>query len=271
MAIAAEDLSSVTLAPPLKWAGGKRWLVPELRTLWFRHSFRRLVEPFAGGLAVSLGLTPHSALLNDVNEHLVSFYCWVQRGLDLNECGLELGNSRETYDACRQRFNALIASGHAHSREAAVLFYYLNRTGFNGLCRFNASGFFNVPFGRYARVSYRNDFSEYVPLFSNYTFACGDFEALPIREDDFIYADPPYDVTFTTYSAGGFPWSDQERVALWLAAHPGPVVTSNQATTRVLELYESLGFDVRTLRAPRRISCDGNRAEALEMLATRNL
>jgi DNA adenine methylase len=65
---------AATVRPPLKWAGGKRWQVPHLRPLWERHRQRRLVEPFCGGLAVTLSLTPSRALLNDVNPHVVNFY-----------------------------------------------------------------------------------------------------------------------------------------------------------------------------------------------------
>jgi DNA adenine methylase len=73
------------LPPPLKWAGGKRWLIPRIRDLWKEHEHRRLVEPFCGGMAVTLGLKPHRALLNDVNPHLINFYRWIQRGLDLRD------------------------------------------------------------------------------------------------------------------------------------------------------------------------------------------
>ena len=72
-----------TLKPPLKWAGGKRWLVPYLREYWTPHSHRRLVEPFCGGLAVTLGLMPDSALLNDINRHLINFFRWVSKGLQV--------------------------------------------------------------------------------------------------------------------------------------------------------------------------------------------
>src|SRR6266850_3785830 len=77
------SLNSTTtrLRPPLKWAGGKRWLVPHLLPYWNPHSSRRLVEPFCGGLAVALGLLPRKALLNDRNPHLIHFYCWLKRGL----------------------------------------------------------------------------------------------------------------------------------------------------------------------------------------------
>ena len=90
---------------------------------------------------------------------------------------------------------------------------------------------------------------------------------LPIEPDDFVYADPPYDVEFTTYSPGGFTWEDQERTAEWLAKHKGPVLLSNQATKRIVKLYKKLGFHLRYLKAPRRISCTGDRTAAKEVLA----
>ena len=119
---------------PLKWAGGKRWLVPYLEEYWANHSHRRLVEPFCGGLAVALGLMPESALLNDINPHLINFFRWVSKGLEIE---IDMRNDKELYYAHRTRFNQLIEQGLAGTKEAAELFYYLNRTGYNGLCRFN--------------------------------------------------------------------------------------------------------------------------------------
>ncbi|NLC56254.1 MAG: Dam family site-specific DNA-(adenine-N6)-methyltransferase [Armatimonadetes bacterium] len=252
--------------PPLKWAGGKRWLVPHLRPLWEAHRHRRLVEPFCGGLAVTLGLMPERALLNDINPHAINFYRWLQRGLTVT---LPMVNDRECYYAYRERFNALIRAGEADSPEAAQCFYYLNRTGYNGLCRFNRQGGFNVPFGRYRTVGYQSEFSAYVAAFRGWEFITGDFERVPLAPDDFVYADPPYDVEFTSYAKEGFTWDDQVRLAEWLAKHPGPVVLSNQATERVVRLYTELGFTLRFLDAPRRISCNGDRAPAREVLATR--
>jgi len=257
-----------TLRPPLKWAGGKRWQVPYLKPLWEAHSHRRLVEPFCGGLAVALGLLPDGALLNDANPHLINFYRWLQRGLRTD---LAMQNSERLFYRHRNRFNALLAEGRGDGAEAAALFYYLNRTGFNGLCRFNRQGGFNVPFGRYARITYTSDFSVYQDTFADWTFTAGDVEAVPLERGDFIYADPPYDVEFTTYSAGGFSWEDQERAAVCLAKHRGPVVLVNQATPRVETLYRKLGYQVQFLQAPRRISCTGDRTPAREIMGTRNL
>ena len=257
-----------TLPPPLKWAGGKRWLVPRLKAMWGPHQHRRLVEPLCGGLAVTLGLMPKRALLSDINPHPINFYKWIKKGLVLT---LRMRNDRDAYYACRERFNALIASGKETTSDAAQLFYYLNRTGYNGLCRFNSKGLFNVPFGRYKTINYVSDFLEYKKTFAGWSLRCGPFESVPLAPDDFIYADPPYDVEFTQYSRQGFSFDDQKRLAAWLARHPGPVVLSNQATPRILQLYEDSGFTIKTLDAPRMISCTGDRTPAKEVLATRGI
>jgi DNA adenine methylase len=257
-----------TLRPPLKWAGGKRWQVPIVWRYWQPERHRRLVEPFCGGLAVTLGLMPARALLNDVNPHLINFYRHLQRGLTID---MPMSNSRTRYYAARKAFNRLVSSDMSDSQHAAELFYYLNRTGYNGLCRFNRSGLFNVPFGRHMIRDYRRDFTEYAAVFANWEFTSVSFDEVPLQPDDFVYADPPYDVEFTNYSKNEFGWEQQEQTAVLLARHPGPVVLSNQRTDKIDTLYRSLGYRVTTIKAPRRISCNGDRAPATEVLAVRNL
>ncbi len=256
------------LRPPLKWAGGKRWLLPHLRPLAAPYQERRLVEPLCGGLAVALGLMPRQALLNDVNPHNINFYRWLRKGLVIR---LPMENESCLYYQHRARFNDLIHARRSASRQAAELFYYLNRTGYNGLCRFNRKGEFNVPFGQHATINYLRDFRHYAPAMRAWDFVCADFESLELDPDDFVYADPPYDVEFTQYSKEAFGWENQVRLAKWLREHPGPVVLSNQATARVVELYESLDFDLQYLKAPRMISCNGDRTPAVEVIAKRNL
>jgi DNA adenine methylase len=262
----AEQL--VTLRPPLKWAGGKRWLLPHIASIWQLHENRRYVEPFCGGLSVALGLRPKRALLNDLNPHLINFYRQVQRGLRMS---LDAHYDVDLFYSHRARFNELISKGGTKSAEAAQLFYYLNRTCYNGLCRFNRSGEFNVPFGKYKTVSYATDFIGYRKMLRAWKFTSVDLEKMEIERSDFVYADPPYDVEFTTYSAGGFSWNDQVRTAEWLAKHRGPVLLSNQATPRIARLYRQLGFRLKFLDAPRRISANGSRVPAREVLAMKNL
>jgi DNA adenine methylase len=254
--------------PPLKWVGGKRRQVPLLRQLFRPHQHRRLVEPLCGALAVTLGLAPIRALANDRNRHLVNFLRRVQHGLAVT---LPMEYSRELFNRYRDRFNVLIKAGGEGTEEAAQLFYYLNATCFNGMCRFKRKGEFNVPFGKYARVEYRLDFAEYVPALANVTFTAGDFEVVILEPADFVYADPPFDVPFTHYVEGGFGWADQVRLATWLARHTGPVVLANQATDRIVGLYADLGYEMRFFDAPRAIACNGDRTPAREVLAFRGL
>ena len=262
------SVSSGSVRPPLKWAGGKRWQVPHLRKYWEPNQHRRLVEPFCGGLAVTLGLMPARALLNDINPHVINFYQWLKKGLIIE---LLMKKSEARYYTYRKRFNHLLEIGQGDSIEAASLFYYLNRTGYNGLCRFNLNGQFNVPFGKYKSINYRTEFLEFESLFTDWEFTNTDFDRIPLLADDFVYADPPYDVEFTAYSKGGFGWMEQERTACFLAKHQGPVILSNQATKRIKELYSDLGYTLTELEAPRRISCTGDRRPAIEVLAFRNL
>jgi DNA adenine methylase len=254
--------------PPLKWAGGKRWQVPHVKPLWKPHAHRRLVEPFCGGLAVTLGLMPNEALLNDVNPHLINFYTWLKRGLTID---VRLENNPAVFYTHRARFNELLRRGRQNSRECACLFYFLNRTGYNGLCRFNRSGEFNVPFGRYHRINYIRDFTPYREVFAQWKFQIGDVEDLALDTDDFVYADPPYDVEFTHYAKEGFSWEDQVRTAEWLARHRGPVILVNQATDRICRLYKKLRFHLEFLTGPRRISCTGDRTPVKEVFALKNL
>ena len=214
-----------------------------------------------------MGLSPRQAILNDLNPHVINFYSWLKRGLNIS---IAMRNSERLYYEHRSRFNDLLGHGKTMSKEAAALFYYLNRTGYNGLCRFNRSGSFNVPFGRYDHITYMRDFTPYRKILADWDFVTSDFGGLVLDPNDFVYADPPYDVEFTQYSKQGFGWDDQVRVAEWLAKHPGPVVLSNQATGRIVALYKRLGFTLKFLQAPRMISCTGDRTPAREVLAIKH-
>jgi DNA adenine methylase len=182
-----------------------------------------------------------------------------------------MDNDESLFYSYRDRFNALVRDDKSHSREAAQLFYYMNRTAYNGLCRFNSRGEFNAPFGQYKTIAYAKSFEMYRDVFADWRFTSGDFANLRFENDDFIYADPPYDVEFTAYSQGGFSWKDQVRTAETLARHPGPVILVNQATKRIKTLYRELGYALEYHDAPRRISCTGDRTPAKEVFATRNL
>lgn len=256
------------MKPLLKWAGGKRWLLPVLKEAWTPYNNVKLIEPFTGGMAVALGLNPTTALLNDANIHLINFYRQVRNGLEIKQ---PLLNQEEFYYAMREKFNNLITTRQHCSKEAAILFYFLIRTGFNGLCRFNSNGEFNVPFGQHTVIKYKTEFFEYKEVLKNWQLKYGDFTKLKLHGDEFLYVDPPYDVQFTRYNAKDFTWDDQIRLAKWLLKHDGPVIASNQATPRIKELYLDHKFKLYLLSAPRMISCNGNRTAAIEILAVKNV
>src|SRR3989442_4613687 len=113
-------------------------------------------------------------------------------------------NDENLFYSHRRRFNELLAAGRGKGREAAALFYYLNRTGFNGLCRFNRRGEFNVPFGRYARIDYTHDFTRYRVVVGDSVFTNVDVVAVPLARGDFVYADPAYDLELTHDAKDGF-------------------------------------------------------------------
>jgi len=280
-AIATTTIEDSKLEPILRWAGGKRqhkWLFEAIANV-FNSNRHRLIEPFCGGLAIALGVDPKWALLNDANPYLINLY----RQIKSNFCGLgidpDLKNytSKESYYKLRDRFNVLCKLDTSFFRRAelAELFYYLNRTGFNGLCRFNQSGGYNVPYGKLSNPNLDHDFGAYRDRFKNWVFTCMDFGDIQVFPHDIVVADPPYDVAKGKqdhdYVAGGFGWDDQVRLANWLASHNVPIFACNLATDRIVDLYSGLGFDIQFVEAPRAIACNGERAKVSEILATKNL
>jgi DNA adenine methylase len=278
---------SDTIQPALKWPGSKRWMVDRLSELYAPHRKRWFIDLFTGSGAAVLGVRPDRAVMNDANPHVMNFHKWVRMGLCIDHDmarGIDglvvpLVNNSATYYAHRKRFNDLIDAGQSNTQEAALLFWYMNRTGFNGLCRFNRGGHFNTPFGRYAKLDYAGyavKFHQIGRAMQTWRLLSRDFAAVPSKPGDFLYADPPYDneksAGFTSYAAGGFGWHDQVRLADFLARHDGPVVASNAATERIIDLYRERGFAVETVQVRRSISCKGSeRKPALEMIATKGV
>jgi DNA adenine methylase len=256
------------VTPPLKWAGGKRWLVPFIQHAWNENRDLRLVEPFCGGLSVTIGLLPERALLNDINPYLINFYLWLRRGLEIN---IDMKNSSPLYYRYRDEFNRLIANGYKKDSKAAQLFYYLNKTGFNGLCRFNRQGKYNVPFGKHTTINYSTNLKQYKSLFSCWEFKAGSYLDLKINDDDFIYADPPYDVEFRDYTKHGFDWKDQVELVDWLSNHNGPIILSNAATERIVNLYKVSEYRLHFLQEKIKINATGRRISANVVIATRNI
>lgn len=265
-----EELNNKSFHPIVKWIGGKTAMVPNFKELYNPYRDRRFIDLFAGGLSISLGLLPKKVIINDINPYVINLYRQIREGM--KSFTFPMLNEKIYYYKCRDRFNYLISSKEIWNTEVAQLFYYLNQTCFNGLCRFNKKGAFNAAYGKYKKINYYKDLSPYYDLFGSWDFRCEDFEKIKLEENDFIYADPPYDQNFTKYNKNVFTWEDQIRLAECLSVHRGPVVVSNSNTDRIVELYSSLGFKIEFVNMPRRVNCDiTNRKSVLEMLAKKNI
>jgi DNA adenine methylase len=270
----------MVLEPILKYAGGKRALVPNIRAHWERalnsDPQLRLVEPFVGGLSVALGISPDRALLNDVNPHVIDLYQSIAAGAFNDFCG-EDSPDKALYDIWREAFNHLVANSTPESCNArSQLLYMLNRSCFNGLMRFNLKGEFNVPFGKYEKIKLLTpqQFCDYAARLVAWEFVCGDFANLQLGEHDFLYLDPPYDSEddkgFTSYF-GQFSWDDRVRMAHWAKDANLPTIISDLSTARTMQLYADCGFTLTTVTAKRSISANGDRGRVIEIFAFKNM
>lgn len=272
--------------PFLKWAGGKTRLLPELLSrLPADVEQRRHVEPFLGGGALFFAREPKRALLADMNADLVTTYLvvrdWPEVLIRLLEyrAAEHARDPKGSYYAVRDAYNVVgaewTAYWHTHRVERAEHFIYLNKTCFNGLHRVNGRGEFNVPFGKHDTFEVDAEgIREASIALQRAEIVCADFEALVgwhVDPGDFVYLDPPYDplsetANFTAY-AGGFGYSDQERVERvisYLMLKRVPALVSNHDTPRVRMLYADL--HIEEINAPRSIGAT-TRGTAREILA----
>lgn len=243
--------------PFLRWAGGKRWLAPEIApviTRILKQTQGAYFEPFLGSGAVFFAAAPKRAELSDINEHLINAYHWVRRDPTLiTEIVSSWEVNAETYYQVRSRHDVTGVM-------AAARFIYLNRTCYGGIHRTNRLGQFNTPYGGGSR---RPDalWTEGVlsrcseVLGHDVSLRCHDFELMVDRanEGDVVFCDPTYsDVTksqFDRYGATVFDWSDQVRLAQSArgAARRGAVVIiCNGAFAQLADLYPDAYRILRT-------------------------
>lgn len=252
-----ESVNPDPAQPFLKWAGGKRQLLPQIA----KHmppSFKRYFEPFVGGGAVYFGTAPTSAVLNDSNERLMRAY----RGLSDSPDGVIA--LLKSYPIDKEFFLELrtkpVDIPHCNDVEVAAWLIYLNRLSFNGLYRVNKSGGFNVPWGKYKNPNVCNEdrLRSCASLLSSATLTSVDFMYAVDTADrgDLVYFDPPYvpvkeGESFTSYTKDGFGLDDQVRLrdcALALKARGVHVMITNSNTKTVRELYRE-GFKLHRLKA----------------------
>ena len=294
--------------PFLKWAGGKRQLLPQIRQ-FYPERFENYIEPFVGSGAVFFDLY-NQGLLNrrrsvliDNNADLVGCYLSVRdrttrviRSLSRLAAGYKVDPHKHYYavrdkrfnPARRQIFNGSGPDGGRYTPSLAAMLIYLNRTGFNGLFRLNSQGGFNVPIGRYKNPQIcdaDNLRAVAAALSANVTLTEGNFESVltHAKRGDLVYFDPPYapltrTALFTSYTAAGFSSEDQERlqqVVIQLTSRGCWVLLSNSTAPDITRLYDgnpeavAVGLRAHKVPARRAINSDpAKRGAVLEYLIT---
>jgi len=269
------------LRPFLKWAGGKRQLLPEIRR-YVPKKFNIYFEPFVGAGAVLFDLQPKRAIVNDMNYELINAYNIIKTDVvslitDLNKHV----NEKEYYYQLRDldrsdKFSSLSPI------ERASRIIFLNKTCFNGLFRVNSQGQFNVPFGDYSNPKIVNDIvllavHQYLTN-NDITILNDDFETAvkQATKNDFIYFDPPYDPvsdtsSFTGYNLDGFNRDNQVRLKQvfdHLSNRGCKVLLSNSATPFVRELYSE--YTIVTISANRAINSDAMKRGKVDEILVMN-
>ena len=258
--------------PFLKWAGGKRQLLPEIvKYVPKRISKHTYYEPFIGGGALLFQLQPPKAVINDSNKELINCYKVIKDSLDelMEELSKDkYSNSETSYYEMRDLDRSTKKYASLSEVEKAARIIYLNKTCYNGLFRVNSQGQFNVPFGRYKNPNFLDDavlraVNKYLNS-NNITLLNQDFaEAVKdAKTGDFIYLDPPYDpvsetASFTGYDVNGFNRDEQERLKKEFdALHKRgcKVMLSNSCTDFILDLYKDYQDTIIKVRATRSIN-----------------
>ncbi|HHT7733618.1 TPA: DNA adenine methylase [Streptococcus suis] len=253
-----------TLQPFTKWTGGKRQLLPVIKSL-MPDNYNSYFEPFIGGGAVFFELIPKKAIINDFNSELINCYRQIK---DNPQKLIELlvehqkNNSKDYYLELRSvdrddRIHAMTDT------ERAARIMYMLRVDFNGLYRVNSKNQFNVPYGRYKNPKIVDSdlilsISQYLNK-NNIEILTGDFEKAveDVGAGDFVYFDPPYiplseTSAFTSYTHEGFSYEDQVRlrdVFRKLDKKGAYVMLSNSSSPLVEELYK--GFNIHKVEAIR--------------------
>jgi DNA adenine methylase len=274
--------------PFLKYAGGKRELLPQIKEL-MPENYGRYFEPFLGGGALFFDLAPDDAWINDVNCPIIDIYRAVAHNVDyvIGALGSLTASyavaPAETYKTTRDQFNeALIDIGSADPDARCTYAAYgifLNKTCFNGLWRTNRKGFFNVPSGNYANpaICDADRLRAAAKILRKASVNCGSFLAVEAeaRESDFVYFDPPYVPTsktsnFTAYARGGFSLKDHEDLAdlaARLKSRGVHVLLSNSHTPETLRMYSNRGFEIFEVECSRSINSKASgRAPVKELL-----
>lgn len=265
--------------PFLKWAGGKRQLLPKLLPL-VPPNYNRYVEPFLGGGALFFELMPKNAILNDINQALINTYLWTKfqpkKIEDIFELwGVKLyQEGKKCFTEAVEYFNSFLIQDRIIHAEAAALFIFLNKTSFNGIYRLNSKGLYNVPWNNVRNVSF--DFANYrqaSQALATATLSAQDYSFIykDAREGDFIFIDSPYvpitSTTFEAYTKEGFHGFSHLNLAMTLrqlTKRGVKIIATNYDSSYMRKLYE--GFRIEVVDVRRTINSDGSNRRAKEVI-----
>lgn len=263
------------IQPVLKWAGNKRRIVHHILPLL--PEGKRFIEPFCGSAAIFLNTNYKENIIADTNTDVINLFIHLQKEKEkfIKYCDtffINHNNNAEQYYELRKQFNET-----KDKKLRAALFLYLNKHCFNGLCRYNKKGGFNVPFGRHKTLLLPREKMEFfVQKSQQAEFLVSDFVTTMnnAKKGDVIYCDPPYvpvndSNSSFKYEKNGFTMEQQEMLATLAeeTARRGiPVLVSNHFTDFTREIYKNA--ELTTFSVQRNISCNAEkRVKASEVLA----
>lgn len=273
-------MSNSSIAPFVKWAGGKRQLIPQIRDR-MPEKYNDYYEPFVGGGAVIFDLLPANALINDINKALINTYRTICNEPDaflkeVNRLDNDMWeDGKKYYYSIREHYNDKLMRSE-YGVELAALFVFINKHCFNGLYRVNGKGLFNVPYNNSRRVSVDEDVimatSKYL---KGLTIIDGDFEQAckNARKGDFVFIDSPYaplnPTSFESYTKEGFDIESHKRLAKLydeLTARGCYCMLTNHNTELINELYGNKDYKIDVVSVKRMINSDASNRVGKEVI-----
>ena len=273
-------MSNSSVAPFVKWAGGKRQLIPQIRER-MPEKYNDYYEPFIGGGAVIFDLQPANALINDINKALINTYRTICNEPDaflkeVNRLDNDMWeDGKKYYYSIREHYNDKLMRSE-YDVELATLFVFINKHCFNGLYRVNGKGLFNVPYNNSRRVSVDEDViiatSEYL---RGVTIIDGDFEQAckNAKKGDFVFIDSPYaplnPTSFESYTKEGFDIESHKRLAKLydeLTARGCYCMLTNHNTELINGLYGNKDYKIDVVSVKRMINSDASNRVGEEVI-----
>lgn len=273
-------MSNSSVAPFVKWAGGKRQLLSQIKER-MPEKYNRYFEPFVGGGAVIFELLPANALINDINKALINAYKQIciapQTFLKVvKKIDMEMWeDGKGYYYSLREHYNDKLMKAE-YDVELAALFVFINKHCFNGLYRVNGKGLFNVPYNNSRRASVdENIIIEISEYLQGVKIIDGDFEdaCKDAGKGDFVFIDSPYaplnPTSFESYTKEGFDVESHERLAKLfdeLTARGCYCMLTNHNTDLINELYGNKGYKIDVVSVKRMINSDASNRVGEEVI-----